>query len=201
MSDFPTQLLIFAGSLLSGGAVGALIARRGSHQQQARETLLRPAEQFSKTVYVARSRLRMVKPPRATGDGQPPHRNEPLLTERSRRDGRLELCREAIDGVRGARGFLMLVFHPRSPAARSANDVIRRLSDMLEATEDFYYEWDQRPGELHSNDREREELRQSSVALYERHRDAMNDSFERFAVDVWDRLDKPTWKSVGKRDI
>ncbi len=181
-----TEFLPLIIALASGAAASAVITGRRQRQQQARDTFLRPAEEFSRAAYVARSLARTVKPPLPQELGR--HRNEHLVSDSVERARRFALCWEALDALRSARGLVALVYHPRSVAAGNAAYVIGALRGMVETSEAFYHDCAERAGADCSA------LRQKAADDYDVFRDQMDFRFQEFAEDVWGRLGEPTWK-------
>ena len=139
-----TEFLPLIIALASGAAASAVITGRRQRQQQARDTFLRPAEEFSRAAYVARSLARTVKPPLPQELGR--HRNEHLVSDSVERARRFALCWEALDALRSERGLIALVYHPRSVAAGKAASVIGALRGMVETSEAFYHDCAERAG-------------------------------------------------------
>ncbi|MBT2550480.1 hypothetical protein [Arthrobacter sp. ISL-65] len=116
----------------------ALLSKRHQREQQQRESMLKPSEEFARKTIEALAALRYVSPPSTDPEPHQMHRNESLLTDKEERAKRIERCEVAIDAVRAIRASMRLVFHPESAVADSSVYVIRELRQCLETATKYY---------------------------------------------------------------
>ena len=173
---------------LVGAQVLAVLSRRHDRQQSARTTLVEPAHEFATSALAALATLRHVTPPSSPKEGQP-HRNAPLLLDRTAREERMEACRLAVDSVRVARAGVRLAFHPKSWTAEYSRQTLAALRLCVESAERFY--------SLHDREHDRSAwLATAAPALrseYKQHRVEVYEALDNFFEDVAERLRAPTW--------
>lgn len=116
----------------------ALLSKRHQREQQQRDTMLKPSEDFARKAIEALAALRFISPPSMDPEPHQVHRNESLLSDKEERAKRIERCEVAIDAVRAIRAPMRLVFHPESAVADSSVYVIRELRQCLEAATKYY---------------------------------------------------------------
>lgn len=139
MWDSATQVSVLVAliGVISALSV-ALLSKRHQREQQQRESMLKPSEDFARKTIEALAALRYISPPSVESEPQQVHRNESLLTDKEERAKRIERCELAIDAVRAIRAPMRLVFHPESSVADSSVYVIRELRQCLEAATTYY---------------------------------------------------------------
>lgn len=130
--------LVVALISLFGVIFTAYISRRSDERHQARETRLRPSEEYARTALDCLAKLRHVTPPPLKDETGPPHRNECLLADRNERAARLTICEDAIDDLRLVRGNVMLVFGPDNPTPECCRQVLASLRICLESAQTYY---------------------------------------------------------------
>lgn len=130
--------LIGVTSALLATLLTSLLSRRHQREQQQRELMMRPSEEFARKTLEALAALRYVTPPPLRSPPYLPHRNESLLTDKDERLARLSRCETAIDVVRPARAHLRLVFHPDSAVSDSAQRVLGGLRACEAAASEYY---------------------------------------------------------------